>query len=202
MEVLRKLSQFDSASVAPSVPDTAPQEANADALEVAAIMEQGAQSADIGSEPVTLGTEPAQTQPLSPWSEPTQPQPRKRGRPRKNPLAADAAAAIPKTSGEVAMSAMLNPEYIGRIWTTGLNTFYRFCDAEQMNASEEVLHREAFTAVCRHYFPKSAEGIHPVAMLAAVTAMSTLPRLNPIAEKSAPFWKRAFDWMKSRISGE
>jgi hypothetical protein len=113
---------------------------------------------------------------------------RKRGRPRKNP----------EPPNE--LEAFFSPEGIGRVWVTGLNAFYMMCEAPTLSPQEEALHKASFAKVVKKWLPAESAQYQPELLLLACVAMSTLPRMNPIAKKTAPFWRRVYDRMRRKKS--
>ena len=85
---------------------------------------------------------------------------------------------------------------IGSIVARGLNAFFKACDAEQMSVAESNNVAQVTAYYCRARLPKGAGAYQPELLLFATLAMAILPRMGPIAEKTAPFWTRA--WERAR----
>lgn len=123
--------------------------------------------------------------------------PKKRGRPRKNPLPGE-----PGAVNNSELDALFSPDAIGAIWVNGWNAFYSFCGAEQLTGDEAKMHKKVFANWCKHRLPTASSEYQPDILLAATVAMSMLPRMKPIAETTAPWWKRAFQRVFKRKESE
>ncbi len=112
--------------------------------------------------------------------------PKRRGRKTKEEKAAEDAAAQAKAELDVFFS----PQGIGAVWTNGLNAFYVACGAEPLKTEEAEMHARVFATWAKYRLPARASEYQPDLLLAATFAMTTLPRMQPIARTTAPFWKR------------
>lgn len=110
----------------------------------------------------------------------------KRGRKTKAEREAEEAAAARQQELDVFFS----PQGIGAVWTNGLNAFYVSCGAEPLKQEEAEMHARVFATWARFRLPAESSKYQPDLLLAATFAMTTLPRMQPIATKTAPFWKR------------
>jgi len=112
--------------------------------------------------------------------------PKRRGRKTKAEKEAEEAAAQAKAELDVFFS----PQGIGAVWTNGLNAFYVACGAESLKLEEAEMHARVFATWARYRLPASASQYQPDLLLAATFAMTTLPRMQPIARTTAPLWRR------------
>jgi hypothetical protein len=110
----------------------------------------------------------------------------KRGRKTKAQREAEEAEAAAAAELEVFFS----PQGIGAVWTNGINAFYVACGAEPLTAPEADMHAKAFATWARYRLPANASKYQPDLLLAATLAMTTLPRMQPIAKTTVPFWRR------------
>lgn len=109
--------------------------------------------------------------------------PKRRGRPRK----ADKA----QESVDAAMANFFSPDGIGRLWVDGWDAFFHFCGAAQLDTDSKAFHASVFATWAKHRLPQTPEKYQPDMMLLASIGMMALPRMQPIAVKTAPMWKRA-----------
>lgn len=111
----------------------------------------------------------------------------KRGR-KKKPLPDEAAAAQAAAELEV----FFTPEGIGTVFTNGLTAFYVACGAPPLTPEEQPMLASVFAKWAKFRLPASASRYQPDLLLAACLAMATLPRMQPIAKTTVPFWRRVF----------
>lgn len=121
----------------------------------------------------------------------------RRGRKTKAERAAEEAEAQAAAELEVFFS----PQGIGAVWTNGINAFYVACGADPLTMPEADMHAKAFAAWARYRLPASASKYQPDLLLAATLAMTTLPRMQPIARTTVPLWRRAFGTLR-RVVGK
>lgn len=119
--------------------------------------------------------------------------PKKRGRPRK----VDAQQA----QVDAAMSNFFSVDGIGNLWVTGWQGFFKFCGAEPMPKEQEGFHAAVFASWAKHRMPETPEKYQPDVMLLASIAMMTLPRLQPIAVKTAPAWRVLGSTILTKVRG-
>ena len=77
---------------------------------------------------------------------------------------------------------------IGSIVARGFDAFFLACGAEKMTTPEHNNMAKITAYYFRARLPKEAGGYQPELLLFATVAMAVLPRMGPIAEKTAPFW--------------
>ena len=90
------------------------------------------------------------------------------------------------------LDAFFSPDGIGAVFTNGLNAFYLSCGAAPLTEQEQPMLARVFAQWARYRLPARASAYQPDILLVATVSMATLPRLKPIAEKTAPWWRRLF----------
>jgi hypothetical protein len=88
------------------------------------------------------------------------------------------------------LEAFFSPEGIGTVFTTGLDAFYVSCGAPRMADGERDMLAKVFAQWAKYRLPAGASQYQPDILLVATVGMVTLPRIQPIAEKTAPWWRR------------
>lgn len=86
---------------------------------------------------------------------------------------------------------------IGGIVARGFDAFFVTCGAEPMTQKESNNMAKVVAYYFRARLPKEAGAYQPELLLAATIGFAVFPRLGPITEKTGPFWRRAWDKLKS-----
>jgi hypothetical protein len=86
---------------------------------------------------------------------------------------------------------------IGAIVARGFDAFFVACGAEKMSQAEHNNMAKVVAYYCRARLPKGAGAYQPELLMLATVGMAVLPRLGPIAEKTAPMRERAWNWIKA-----
>ena len=96
------------------------------------------------------------------------------------------------------MEFFFSEKGIGRVFANGINAFYVSCSAEPMTEDEADMQARAFSRWAKYRLPAGSGDYQPELFLLLTVGMSTLPRMKPIAEKTAPWWKRQLARLKPR----
>jgi hypothetical protein len=100
---------------------------------------------------------------------------------------------------QMELAEFFTEDGIGAIVARGFDAFFSACDAEKMSQAESKNMAKVTAYYCRARFPKSAGAYQPEILLAATIFAAVLPRIQPIAEKTAPFWARLRDRIANRF---
>lgn len=120
----------------------------------------------------------------------TEPRRRRKGRPRKAPEPTEEELQAQAQAAE--LDAFFSEQGIGTVFTNGLNAFYLSCGAVQLTPEEQPMMARVFAQWARFRLPSGASSYQPDILLCACLMMTTLPRMQPIANTTAPFWRRFF----------
>jgi hypothetical protein len=91
------------------------------------------------------------------------------------------------------LAAFFSPEMIGTVFTNGVNAFYKACSAPVLEPAEQDMLARVFANWAQYRLPSSASAYQPDILLVASIGMLTLTRIKPIAETTAPWWRRMWD---------
>ena len=98
------------------------------------------------------------------------------------------------------LDAFFSAAGIGGVFANGIDAFYRSCAAPPVSEEERALLANSFAAWARARMPAESAEYQPELLLGAALAMTTLPRMQPIATKTAPAWRRAFARLKRALT--
>lgn len=88
------------------------------------------------------------------------------------------------------MAELFTPDSIGRVFTTGLNSFYLACEAAPLSEEEDQTLRKMFAYYMQARMPESAGRYQPELLLVAAIGASLVPRLPQVAPRTAPLFSR------------
>ncbi len=94
------------------------------------------------------------------------------------------------------LSDFYTQDGIGAIVARGFDAFFVACGADKMSQAESNNMAKVVAYYCRARLPKGAGAYQPELLLLATMGMAVLPRLGPIAEKTAPARERFVDWLR------
>jgi hypothetical protein len=96
------------------------------------------------------------------------------------------------------LAKLYTPGGIGRVVTNALDAFYKLCGAPPLDDEDTETTRKIVAEYFKARMPKEASAYQPELMLAIQLAVLTLPRVQPIAAKTAPFWRRMWDKIRRK----
>lgn len=89
------------------------------------------------------------------------------------------------------LEVFFTPEGIGKVFTNGLDAFFTSCGAVPLTPEEQPALAATFALWTKYRMPASAGSYQPDLLLGALVSMAVFNRAQPIAEATAPFWRRA-----------
>lgn len=95
------------------------------------------------------------------------------------------------------MKAMFTPDSVGRIFTTGIDAFYRACEAPTLSPEEDQLLRTTFAYYMQMRMPKDAAKYQPEILLIGMLATTLFPRLPQVAPATAPLFTRIWFFLSA-----
>lgn len=96
------------------------------------------------------------------------------------------------------LEAFFSPEGIGAVFVAGLDACYLSLGAHALTPEERPMLARVFAQWARYRLPARASAYQPDILLAATVGMATVVRIKPIAEKTAPWWRRLFDKIRPK----
>jgi hypothetical protein len=95
------------------------------------------------------------------------------------------------------MKAMFTPDSVGRIFTTGIDAFYRACEAPALTPEEDQTLRTVFAYYLQVRMPKDAAKYQPEILLVGMLATTLFPRLPQVAPATAPLFTRIWNFLSA-----
>lgn len=96
------------------------------------------------------------------------------------------------------LAAFFSPEGIGAVFTSGMDACYAALGAPPLTDAERPMLARVFAQWATYRLPASASAYQPDILLVATVGMATLTRIKPIAETTAPWWRRMWDKVRRR----
>ena len=83
---------------------------------------------------------------------------------------------------------------IGKIASKSLDAFYRSCGAAPLEVAEHNTVAKIVAHYCQVRLPADAGAYQPEALLLFAILSTLPPRVEPVAEKTAPWFARGYEW--------